>query len=166
MGKGYAADIAFDLNSPMGDSTCISCGECMVSCPTGALTNKSVVGTAISSGVAREGFEAEELLKIPVFQGVSGTFLELNRGANVRRRFRKGELICKEGEFGSTAFYILEGKARVSLSSPIAHVKTQGGAQGFFKRLTSTLARRETDKREDEARDRTIPIDAVGGFEL
>src|SRR5229473_6183333 len=28
MGKGYAADIAFDLNSPMGDSTCISCGEC------------------------------------------------------------------------------------------------------------------------------------------
>src|SRR5205814_655301 len=47
MGKGYAADIAFDLNSPMGDSTCISCGECMVSCPTGALTNTSVVGTAI-----------------------------------------------------------------------------------------------------------------------
>ena len=50
MGKGYAADIAFDLNSPMGDSTCISCGECMVSCPTGALTNKSVAGTAIATG--------------------------------------------------------------------------------------------------------------------
>jgi len=160
MGKGYAADIAFDLNSPMGDSTCISCGECMVSCPTGALTNKSVVGTAISSGVGAEGFEAEELLKIPVFQGVSGTFLELNRGAIVRRRFRKGELICKEGEFGSTAFYILQGQAQVSLSSPIAHVKTQGGARGFFKRLTSTLAPRESDKRDEEARDRTIPIDA------
>jgi CRP-like cAMP-binding protein/Fe-S-cluster-containing hydrogenase component 2 len=165
MGKGYAADIAFDLNSPMGDSTCISCGECMVSCPTGALTNKSVVGTNLlpdkgSSGVGAEGFEAEELLKIPVFQGVSGTFLELNRGAIVKRRFRKGELICKEGEFGSTAFYILEGKAQVSLSSPIAHVKTQGGAQGFFKRLTSTLAPRESDRRDEEARDRTIPIDA------
>ena len=160
MGKGYAADIAFDLNSPMGDSTCISCGECMVSCPTGALTNKSVVGTTISTGPGAEGFEAEDLLKIPVFQGVSGTFLELNRGAIVKRRFRKGELICKEGEFGSTAFYILEGKARVSISSPIAHVKTQGGAQGFFKRLTSTLAPRSSDKRDEEARDRTIPIDA------
>src|ERR1700693_628752 len=68
MGKGYAADIAFDLNSPMGDSTCISCGECMVSCPTGALTNKSVAGTAISTGPGAEGFEAEELLRIPVFQ--------------------------------------------------------------------------------------------------
>lgn len=160
MGKGYAADIAFDLNSPMGDSTCISCGECMVSCPTGALTNKSVVGTAISTGPGSEGFEAEDLLKIPVFQGVSGTFLELNRGAIVKRRFRKGELICKEGDFGSTAFFILEGKARVSISSPMAHVKTQGGAQGFFKRLTSTLAPREADKRDEEARDRTIPIDA------
>jgi CRP-like cAMP-binding protein/Fe-S-cluster-containing dehydrogenase component len=160
MGKGYAADIAFDLNSPMGDSTCISCGECMVSCPTGALTNKNVVGTAISTGPGAEGFEAEDLLKIPVFQGVSGTFLELNRGAIVKRRFRKGELICKEGEFGSTAFFILEGKARVSISSPMAHVKTHGGAQGFFKRLTSTLAPREADKRNEEARDRTIPIDA------
>ena len=160
MGKGYAADIAFDLNSPMGDSTCISCGECMVSCPTGALTNKSVAGTAIATGPGAEGFEAEDLLKIPVFHGVSGTFLELNRGAIVKRRFHKGELICKEGDFGSTAFFILEGKARVSISSPMAHVKTQGGAQGFFKRLTSTLAPRESDKREEEARDRTIPIDA------
>jgi len=160
MGKGYAADIAFDLNSPMGDSSCISCGECMVSCPTGALTNKSVAGTAIATGPGAEGFEAEDLLKIPVFHGVSGTFLELNRGAIVKRRFDKGELICKEGDFGSTAFFILEGKARVSISSPIAHVKTQGGAQGFFKRLTSTLAPRESDKRDEEARDRTIPIDA------
>jgi len=165
MGKGYAADIAFDLNSPMGDSTCISCGECMVSCPTGALTNKSVAGTNLlpekgSTGPGAEGFEAEDLLKIPVFQGVSGTFLELNRGAIVKRRFRKGELICKEGEFGSTAFFILEGKAQVSISSPMAHVKTQGGGKGFFKRLTSTLAPREADKRDEEARDRTIPIDA------
>jgi CRP-like cAMP-binding protein/Fe-S-cluster-containing hydrogenase component 2 len=160
MGKGYAADIAFDLNSPMGDSTCISCGECMVSCPTGALTNKIVAGTTISTGPGAEGFEAEDLLRIPVFQGVSGTFLELNRGAIVKRRFRKGELICKEGEFGSTAFFILEGKACVSISSPMAHVKTQGGAQGFFKRLTSTLAPRESDKRDEEVRDRTIPIDA------
>src|SRR5215471_8552446 len=161
MGKGYAADIAFDLNSPMGDSTCISCGECMVSCPTGALTNKGVVGTAIATGPDAIGFEAEDLLKIPVFQGVSGTFLELNRGAIVKRRFRSGELICKEGEFGSTAFYILEGKARVSISTPIAHVKTQGGGKGFFKRLTSTLAARDTDSRDEEACDRTIPIDAA-----
>src|ERR1700751_2891104 len=106
----------------------------MVSCPTGALTNKGAAGTAISAGQGTEIFEAEELLQIPVFKGVSGTFLELNRGAIVKRRFRSGELICREGEFGSTAFYIVEGTAKVSISTPIAHVKTQGGARGFFKR--------------------------------
>src|SRR5213080_2602617 len=161
MGKGYSAVIAFDLNAPMGGSTCISCGECMVSCPTGALTNRGLAGTAIAADSRAEIFEAEELLQIPVFQGVSGTFLELNRGAIVKRRFRKGEVICREGEFGSTAFYIVEGRARVSISSPIAHVKTQGGAKGLFKRLTSTLVGRDEDERTEEARDRTIPIDAA-----
>jgi formate dehydrogenase major subunit len=39
-GKGYATTIAFDLNNPMGESTCVSCGECMAVCPTGALVNK------------------------------------------------------------------------------------------------------------------------------
>ncbi len=42
-GKGYDAKIAFDLDVPMGESTCVSCGECMAVCPTGALVNKSVV---------------------------------------------------------------------------------------------------------------------------
>ncbi|HEM47229.1 MAG TPA: 2Fe-2S iron-sulfur cluster binding domain-containing protein, partial [Alphaproteobacteria bacterium] len=37
-GKGYATRIAFDLDDPMGLSTCVSCGECEKACPTGALT--------------------------------------------------------------------------------------------------------------------------------
>jgi formate dehydrogenase major subunit len=41
-GKGYGARIAFDLDKPMGESTCVSCGECMAVCPTGALVNKPV----------------------------------------------------------------------------------------------------------------------------
>src|SRR6266852_4964717 len=159
MGKGYAAGIAFDLNAPMGDSTCISCGECMVSCPTGALTNKGVAGTALAVGTDA-ALTPEELHKLPVFAGVSGTFLELNRGAIVKRRFRKDDVICREGDFGSTAFYILEGKAQVSISTPIAHVKTEGGAIGLFKKLKSSLVGREEDKRAEETRDRTIPIDA------
>jgi formate dehydrogenase major subunit len=41
-GKGYTTAIAFDLDQPMGRSTCVSCGECAASCPTGALTNKAL----------------------------------------------------------------------------------------------------------------------------
>jgi formate dehydrogenase major subunit len=41
-GKGYATRIAFDLDDPMGESSCVSCGECVAACPTGALTNKPI----------------------------------------------------------------------------------------------------------------------------
>jgi formate dehydrogenase major subunit len=41
-GKGYTTRIAFDLNDPMGASSCVSCGECVAACPTGALTNKPI----------------------------------------------------------------------------------------------------------------------------
>ncbi|MCX7891112.1 MAG: formate dehydrogenase subunit alpha [Burkholderiales bacterium] len=35
--RGDAAKIVFDLDDPMGDSTCVACGECVQACPTGAL---------------------------------------------------------------------------------------------------------------------------------
>ena len=41
-GKGHAARIAFDLDDPMGTSSCVSCGECVAACPTGALVNKTI----------------------------------------------------------------------------------------------------------------------------
>jgi len=46
-GKGYATRIAFDLNDPMGESSCVTCGECVSACPTGALTNKPINGVPI-----------------------------------------------------------------------------------------------------------------------
>ena len=156
-GKGYQAGIAFDTNLPMGSSSCVSCGECMVSCPTGALTNKRIVGTELGTG---DVVNPEELLDLPIFQNVSGTFLELNQKAIVKRHFQAGEIICREGDFGSTAFYILEGKAEVYLSSPIAHVKTQDSGGGFFKRLSSLLAPRVEDQRAEESTRAFIPIDA------
>jgi CRP-like cAMP-binding protein/Pyruvate/2-oxoacid:ferredoxin oxidoreductase delta subunit len=160
MGKGAQAGIAFDHNLPMGDSSCVSCGECMVSCPTGALTNKKTLPIDVGPDHSAKIAEPDELLQLPVFKGVSGTFLELNKGAIVRRQFRRGEIICKEGEYGSTAFYILEGKSQVSIRSPIAHVKTQDTARGFLSKMVSTLARRKEHPREEEANRRHIPIDA------
>jgi formate dehydrogenase major subunit len=41
-GKGHATRIGFDLDVPMGQSTCVACGECAACCPTGALTHKAL----------------------------------------------------------------------------------------------------------------------------
>src|SRR5260221_2504392 len=35
--RGEHAKIVFDMDDPMGGSTCVACGECVQACPTGAL---------------------------------------------------------------------------------------------------------------------------------
>jgi formate dehydrogenase major subunit len=35
--RGSHSKIVFDFDDPMGDSTCVACGECVQACPTGAL---------------------------------------------------------------------------------------------------------------------------------
>ncbi len=37
--RGHFAEIVFDIGDPMGESTCVACGECVAACPTGALSN-------------------------------------------------------------------------------------------------------------------------------
>ena len=39
--RGHHTEIVFDLGDPMGESSCVACGECVAACPTGALTNSS-----------------------------------------------------------------------------------------------------------------------------
>jgi formate dehydrogenase major subunit len=43
--RGNASKIVFDLDDPMGESTCVACGECVQACPTGALMPKTLVGS-------------------------------------------------------------------------------------------------------------------------
>ena len=43
--RGAHSAIVFDLDDPMGDSTCVACGECVQACPTGALSPKTQVGS-------------------------------------------------------------------------------------------------------------------------
>ena len=45
-GRGLDAQIVFDMNDPMGQSTCVACGECVQACPTGALMPASVLDDA------------------------------------------------------------------------------------------------------------------------
>ena len=45
--RGIKSEIVFDINDPMGESTCVGCGECVQACPTGALMPSKEVGLSI-----------------------------------------------------------------------------------------------------------------------
>jgi CRP-like cAMP-binding protein/Fe-S-cluster-containing dehydrogenase component len=162
MNKGYATSISFDTNKPMGTSSCVNCGECMISCPTGAITSKDFAGTKLPIG---QPLSAQEMMEIPIFKNISSEFLKRNQGGVVLRKYKKGEIICREGEFGSTAFYILSGKAEVFLNTPMAHVKSNkkegntGGLFGIFRKFSHGLVGRKENPREGDA-GQFIRIDA------
>ena len=42
--RGKRSEIVFDMGAPMGESTCVACGECVQACPTGALAPANNVG--------------------------------------------------------------------------------------------------------------------------
>ena len=42
-GRGHLEKIVFDFDDPMGNSTCVACGECVQACPTGALMPATMV---------------------------------------------------------------------------------------------------------------------------
>src|ERR1700745_3089192 len=54
--RGEFSKIVFDLDDPMGRSTCVACGECVQACPTGALMPARDVGLARADRTVDSGF--------------------------------------------------------------------------------------------------------------
>lgn len=130
--------------------------------PTPAPLEESSLEMRLEEG---EPLALDALLTLPIFQGVPQPLLEKNRAGVVLRHFRRGEIICREGEQGSTAFYILNGSVRVSIAAPFVHVKTASerpwrfGLKGLINKMTSFFVGHQEDPRPED-RLPFIPIDA------
>lgn len=84
------------------------------------------------------------------------------KGAAVLHRYRKGEIVCEEGEFGSTAYYIVSGTVDIFIGNPLAHLRTRphGGFFGSLSRMKSFLTNDHETPREGAHRRQFIGIDA------
>jgi len=80
--RGAASAIVFDLADPMGQSSCVACGECVQACPTGALMPATLVG---SQQVDRE------VPSVCPFCGV---------GCLITYKVRSGRIVAVDGRDG------------------------------------------------------------------
>ena len=145
-GKGYTARVSFDLDQLMGQSSCVQCGECMTSCPTGALSlrrrvrprnwddslaaiplNPNTPFPAGSDFLSADEMRAVRLRYVSPnsgprvvypFRSIPYAYLKWNEGAVRRWVIRPGErrTLCREGDYGSSAF-LLEGTGQFEIRS-------------------------------------------------
>ena len=60
-GRGHDSFPVFDFDDPMGESTCVACGECVQACPTGALMEATMVGAGEVGDSAGYDSEADSV---------------------------------------------------------------------------------------------------------
>jgi CRP-like cAMP-binding protein len=112
-----------------------------------------------------EPLSVDKLIEyLPALKEVARAQLEnWAKGAAVLHHFRKGEMVCEEGEFGSTAYYIVSGTVDIFINNPLAHLRTRPQTGFFgrgFKRMKSFLTDDNEDRRAEAGQRRFIGIDA------
>jgi formate dehydrogenase major subunit len=99
--RGHGAKIVFDFDDPMGDSTCVACGECVQACPTGALMEAGLLDDA---GTRRE-FEDRQVDTVCPYCGVGCQTRVYVKGDRIlyvdgRDGPANEQRLCVKGRFG------------------------------------------------------------------
>ena len=91
------------------------------------------------ASLAGEPITVEQMRAYDIFQGISESDLVHFVGGIIRRQLMPGDLVFKEGEPGSTAFYIVEGAVRIFINDPnsggIGKHQSRGTFAWFFDRM-------------------------------
>ncbi len=86
-GRGHNEKIVFDFDDPMGNSTCVACGECVQACPTGAL----MPATLVNEQNVRTGYPDREVDSVCPYCGV---------GCQLTYQIKDDKLIAVTGREG------------------------------------------------------------------
>ena len=100
--RGEESKPIFDLEDPMGLSSCVACGECVQACPTGALMEKSLLN---SNSTKREIYPDKVVDSVCPFCGVGcQTSVSIKENEIVKVDGRQGPAnrgkLCVKGRFG------------------------------------------------------------------
>src|SRR5258708_36072317 len=76
--------------------------------------------TTWGAGLDGQALTADELVAIPDFSKIKREIWSKYPGAVARKTFAPGEIVCREGASGATAFYLQSGQAEAFISNPIA----------------------------------------------
>ncbi len=86
-GRGFMAKIGFDFDDPMGGSSCVSCGECVEACPTGAFMPAGLLDGA-------QVFAQKPDSRIDSVCPYCGV------GCQITYNVKDNEILCVEGQDG------------------------------------------------------------------
>src|SRR5882724_6430789 len=85
--RGHGAKIVFDFDDPMGESTCVACGECVQACPTGALMPANL----LDKNQKRTGYADRQVDSVCPYCGV---------GCQITYNIKDDKLLFVEGRNG------------------------------------------------------------------
>ncbi len=168
-GKGYTTRIGFDLNDPMGGSSCVECGECMLSCPTSALTFREpveksdwfleqvggenpVTGERHAGLPGKSALTPAEMDENELLRSLPWRNREWNQYSVVRWQLKPGEELCRAGDYGATAFLLQSGVFEVVRASgapipiyPSSRILGEMTCLNYYPR-SATVRARETSE--------------------
>jgi CRP-like cAMP-binding protein/Fe-S-cluster-containing hydrogenase component 2 len=107
---------------------------------------------------------SEELAAIPDFAGIRKEIWDKFPGAIVRKQYGAGQILMREGENGTTAFYILSGTIEIFINNPVSRVESHRrpgkGFQGGLTKITNYIKGIPATRDASPNRRTHIPVDA------
>lgn len=107
-----------------------------------------------------EPVTADELAAIPDFSGIRKEIWDKFPGAIARKTYKPGEILMREGENGTTAFYILSGVIDIFVNRPPD--SSPGRSKGMFRKVAglANYLKGVPPAHADSAGRTHIPMDA------
>src|ERR1022692_4166479 len=106
----------------------------------------------------------EELAALPDFAGIENAKWDRFPGAIVRKEYSAGQILMREGDNGTTAFYILSGTIEIFINNPVSRVESRrrpgSGFAGGLTKITNYIKGVPATRDANPNRRTHIPVDA------